>query len=365
MHIDIIYPIELREYLIKEVKVFISVKRTRDEVNDYIEILLNKYLDDEDRFNIFMKENQINIESLSGFKQKIIKELEFFEIESHNEDFKDFILEELMTCEDKKVILSGAGISTSAGINDYKDGLFKYIEENEIGERPQDVICYDFIKKHPIIYYHLNKKFAMSNDTKPTNSHKFIKHFDENKTLHRYYTQNIDNIDSKLELGDKLVQAHGVVGSTICLSCNKKYDASLDLTCFKDITYEEAVLYDEYYNKGDERYLDAFNDESKLKCQCNSFIYHDYVYYGCDLTDKFYKELGNIYDLKFNEIRMMIVMGTRLLVRPFNLIYERIIEMNPASIVVGFDLEKCVSCDVFFKGDVDFITLWLLNVIFV
>ncbi len=325
------------DIIMKEIKEFISIKRYRYEVLNKLKTLLED-------MNIHIDFD--------------ISKLELLNISSHSDDIKEHVLKNIMNEEYKnKVILSGAGLSFATGIKDYKDGLFKYITENDVSNHPQSIISLNFIKRHPILYYHLNKKFPIYNDASPTNGHKFIKYFHENNTLHKYFTQNIDNIDSKLNLGNKLIQAHGSIGTLICFDCNQIYNRVLDMSKFNDLSLEEVYKYETL-----EKYNDTFSDLAHFQCRyCNSFLYNNYVYYDCDLPDKFYEEYNSL-DYFNEDIDMMIILGTRLIVYPFASIYERVKQRNPKCIIVNFDIEKCISSDVFIQGDIDFTTLYLMNV---
>ena len=122
----------------------------------------------------FLRKNKDNVVLKEKFENKAINNsLEIISNEISNKKFEDF-LEKLKLQSYKKVsFLIGAGISTSAGILDFrsKGGQYEKIREKfkELND-PTDLFNIKFFWKNPQLYYTYNK--AEKNDEHfPTKSH--------------------------------------------------------------------------------------------------------------------------------------------------------------------------------------------------
>ncbi len=115
------------------------------------------------------------------------------------------------------VILSGAGISTNAGIPDYrsKSGIFAQLaasQEYPDAKTPETFFSRYFVTKHPDIFEHkLVKQFRQQMlDAQPTPSHKLAQWLNDRGILHRVFTQNVDGMYQKAGLpAEKIVEYHG------------------------------------------------------------------------------------------------------------------------------------------------------------
>jgi NAD-dependent SIR2 family protein deacetylase len=123
------------------------------------------------------------------------------------------------------VLLSGAGISTSAGIPDYRSsaGIFRDLQD-EHKRSIEELLTLDYIKKHPKVLLQLSQKLY-NNSCDPTKAHLFGKWLNERGVLRRWYTQNVDNLE--LDTGidrKKVVQAHGsMYNAPSCSGCEFAY----------------------------------------------------------------------------------------------------------------------------------------------
>lgn len=102
------------------------------------------------------------------------------------------------------VILSGAGVSTGAGIPDYRspNGIF-----NQMGlSNPEEF----FSRSNPQVKEALKQFHSIISKAEPTPSHKFAKWLNDHGVLRRVYTQNIDGLYQKTGLPKKkIVEFHG------------------------------------------------------------------------------------------------------------------------------------------------------------
>ena len=133
-------------------------------------------------------------------------------------------LVELLQTSSKILVISGAGISTSAGIPDFRsaNGLYAQLllEYPELTE-PQEMFDLNVFKENPSIFYSFAHKIYPLH-FKPTISHKFILELEKRNKLLRNYTQNIDGLETMVGI-QKVIQCHGSFEYAYCLKCNDKF----------------------------------------------------------------------------------------------------------------------------------------------
>lgn len=163
----------------------------------------------------------------------------------------------------KIVFMTGAGISVSAGIPDFRSpgtGLFNNLKKYDL-PYPEAIFDLGYFQTKPDAFYSLAQTFLDLNVYEATPAHHFAKLL-HNKEMMRYYlTQNIDNLESKADFkAEDVIQAHGANFGATCANqkCLKKAD------------------------RGD---LDQAISEGKvLRCEkCNGPVKPDIVFYGEDL----------------------------------------------------------------------------------
>lgn len=121
------------------------------------------------------------------------------------------------------IVLSGAGISTSLGIPDFRsdDGLYAQLKHLGLDD-PQEVFDIDLFRQDPQVFYSVAAKI-LPQETRFSPTHQFIKLLYDKGKLLRNYTQNIDNLEAAAGIPpEKLVQCHGSFGLAYCFSCFHK-----------------------------------------------------------------------------------------------------------------------------------------------
>uniref|UniRef100_A0A4X1T1L8 NAD-dependent protein deacetylase sirtuin-2 n=1 Tax=Sus scrofa TaxID=9823 RepID=A0A4X1T1L8_PIG len=125
------------------------------------------------------------------------------------------------------ICLVGAGISTSAGIPDFRSpstGLYANLEKYRL-PYPEAIFEIGYFKKHPEPFFALAKELYPG-QFKPTICHYFIRLLKEKGLLLRCYTQNIDTLERVAGLEpEDLVEAHGTFYTSHCISplCRQEY----------------------------------------------------------------------------------------------------------------------------------------------
>ncbi|XP_037047824.1 NAD-dependent protein deacetylase Sirt2 [Bradysia coprophila] len=193
----------------------------------------------------------------------------------------------------KKIItMVGAGISTSAGIPDFRSkgtGLYHNLKKYNL-PYPTAIFEVDYFRKQPKPFFSLAKELYPGKFN-PTPCHYFVKLLNEKGLLLRHYTQNIDTLERIAGVpGDKLVEAHGTFHTNHCI--NKRCREEYSMEWMKEKIFEDIIP----------------------KCEkCTSLVKPDIVFFGENLPDRFY----TLPPKDFKECDLLIVMGTSLEVQPF------------------------------------------------
>eukprot|EP01111_Echinosteliopsis_oligospora_P007013 TRINITY_DN2155_c0_g1_i1.p1 TRINITY_DN2155_c0_g1~~TRINITY_DN2155_c0_g1_i1.p1 ORF type:complete len:393 (-),score=93.93 TRINITY_DN2155_c0_g1_i1:28-1206(-) len=197
----------------------------------------------------------------------------------------------------KIIVMSGAGVSVSAGIPDFRTpgtGLYDNLQKYNL-PYPTAVFDIEFFRTQPKPFFLLAKELYPGN-FKPTPAHFFIKLLEEKGLLLRNYTQNIDTLERVAGISpEKLVEAHGSFGSAHCINCLSEYSVSF---------VREAV----------------FSDQVAKCTKCDGLVKPDIVFFGESLPVRFFELLAK----DFPECDMLIVMGTSLTVQPFASLLRRV-----------------------------------------
>nr|CAI5823342.1 unnamed protein product [Callosobruchus analis] len=258
----------------------------------------------------------------------------------------DGIVEHIKKNNCRNVItMAGAGISTSAGIPDFRSpgtGLYDNLQKYNL-PHPQAIFELDFFHENPKPFFVLAKELYPGS-FKPTVCHYFIKMLAEKELLLRHYTQNIDTLERVAGIpDDKIVEAHGTFYTGHCLGCHHKY--TLDWM-------KEKI----------------FKDEIPICQKCPGVVKPDIVFFGENLPDKFHNLIGK----DFPKCDLLIVLGSSLVVQPFASLIDRVEPKVPRLLInrekaghqtgimsllgmsSGMDFDsKDNTRDVFWSGDCD------------
>ena len=271
---------------------------------------------------------RINIQKIIDhfpLRPKFLTKEEIFKIK-----YNDFVNRFISGKYKKIIFMVGAGISTSAGIPDFRssNGLFKQLQEKYNLSGPEEFFYKTTFLKKPIFFYEFTKLFDLS-QTKPTIAHKFMNYMTKKDYIKYVFTQNIDGLEVKAKIPpNKLVFAHGNFLEGHCAKCYKNID-------IKKIN--------DGINKGEVYYCPDCKGPCKPKI----------VFYGENLPKRFYECLEKIKD-----VDLIIIMGTSLKVYPFAAIPEYV---NEKTDIVVFNMEKVgiyqyynlKNNDIFIEGKTD------------
>lgn len=257
------------------------------------------------------------------------------------------------------LVLTGAGISTSLGIPDFRSSKGFYAQMAELGlDDPQDVFAMHLFKKDPSIFYSI-AHMILPPEGQYTPLHAFIKLLQDKGKLLRNYTQNIDNLEAVVGIdSDKLVQCHGSFATASCVTCKYKVPGE---TLFENLRNRE-IAYCPFClpeRKSLLVKLEKMEDEGIYKRgfdQINSFgvMKPDITFFGEDLPDRFHDTI--IKDAR--ECDLLICIGTSLKVAPVSDIVNRISENTP-QILINRDPINHSEFDISLLGYCDQAVSWL------
>ncbi|KAL0481168.1 NAD-dependent protein deacetylase Sirtuin [Acrasis kona] len=211
------------------------------------------------------------------------------------------------------IVLTGAGLSTAAGIPDFRTpgtGLYDNLQKYKLNH-PTDIFTLDYFLEKPHAFFELTKDF-ISKDYKPTSSHYFIKLLEDKSVLLRNYTQNIDGLEFKAGISrDKLVQCHGSYETATCVSCRKVYP-NIDIV---------------------KKHLKPDNIKIPMCVSCKKGIVKpDVVFFNEDLPER-YTNLSNV---DFEKCDVLIVIGTSLKVSPVNVLPDKV-PIGTTRVLINFE----------------------------
>ncbi|CAJ0885413.1 5838_t:CDS:2 [Entrophospora sp. SA101] len=163
------------------------------------------------------------------------------------QETNNHLLETFNTIKQSKkcVVITGAGISCSGGIPDFRSagGIYDMIKQRFPGSfrSGKDLFDITMLKDHKSIgafnmFMGILKERI--NNARPTPTHHFLKKLDNKKKLVRVYTQNIDNLEEVAGLATdsiiikpsnctiKAIQLHGTMKFLKCSACSEMYEFS-------------------------------------------------------------------------------------------------------------------------------------------
>ncbi|CAH8667059.1 unnamed protein product [Schistosoma margrebowiei] len=197
----------------------------------------------------------------------------------------------------KIITMVGAGVSTAAGIPDFRSpssGIYDNLEDFNL-PTPNAIFSIDYFRNDPRPFFEIARRLYRP-EAKPTLAHCFIRLLHDKGLLLRHYTQNCDSLERLSGLPEeKLVEAHGTFHTGHCIKCKKLHDF--------------------------EFMLNEILAKRVPKClECKDVVKPDVVLFGESMPKKFFKNLSS--DL--NNCDLLIIMGTSLTVLPFCAMIHRV-----------------------------------------
>lgn len=273
---------------------------------------------------------------------------------------------ELLNKSQNIIVLTGAGISTSLGIPDFrsKGGLYSQLEHLSLND-PQEVFDISVFKQDPTIFYTVAKDILPSTN-RFTPTHAFISMLQKKGKLLTNYTQNIDNLEAKAGISaDKMVQCHGSFATATCVQCGFKCvgdDIFPDIKagkiprcprCIQNLRPNGSTK--RKRSAGTERKRRRFSsDDSTTDDEYDipsaGVMKPDITFFGEALPDEFSRRLT---EHDRDKVDLVIVIGTSLKVTPVSEIVSwlpgnipQIYISRQAVSHINFDIDLLGDCDV-------------------
>ncbi|VDP46722.1 unnamed protein product [Soboliphyme baturini] len=208
----------------------------------------------------------------------------------------------------KIIVMCGAGISTAAGIPDFRSpgtGIYSKLQEAGL-TCPEEVFEIQHFTRHPETFYEVLRSIWRS-DVHPTVAHFFMRLLHDKGLLLRVYTQNIDGLERAAGIPvHKIVQAHGTLDSCHCQHCQAVHPIHYLKSQAAKVAVPRCVV-------------------------CKGTLRPDIVFYNEDLPSRFF----DLLDRDFQECDLLIVMGTSLTVTPFNQLIDKVRSDVPRLLING------------------------------
>jgi NAD-dependent deacetylase sirtuin 1 len=241
---------------------------------------------------------------------------------------------ELIRTRKKIMVLTGAGISVSCGIPDFrsKNGLYSRIREIYDLPDPQALFDIHYFKYDPKPFFSFAKEL-WPGTYQPSKTHLFIKMLETQGKLLRNYTQNIDTLEHLAGV-ERVIQCHGSFATATCMQCRHQV---------KSETIQEQVL------RGEVPYCPQCPSSDK-----EAVLKPDIVFFGEMLPDMFDHALVE----DKNQVDLLIVIGSSLKVQPVASIIDYLPHHVP-QILINREAVTHVQFDVELLGNCDAITTYL------
>ncbi len=180
------------------------------------------------------------------------------------------------------VVVTGAGMSTEAGIPDFrgKNGIYTKLGENRVME----IINIDFFRRHPDKFYEFFRENFDFPKAQPSKAHLQLAEMEKKGFIHGIVTQNIDNLH-QLAGSKRVIAIHGRTDRYLCT----------DSKC------------QEVHNQ---LYVDNCGSVVPLCSKCGSVLKPDVVLFG--------EQIHNYFDAQetIHRAQVLLVIGTSLTVYP-------------------------------------------------
>jgi len=188
---------------------------------------------------------------------------------------------DLIKRSERVVALTGAGISTAAGIPDFRGPKGLYVTRQYDPETIFDISAF---RRQPEPFYEFTRDFlGVIESLEPTVAHHFLAQLEATGDLHAVITQNIDGLHQKAG-SQRVISVHGDYWTSHCLDCGREYD----LETMKTMVRQVAVPH----------------------CDCDGVIKPDVVFFGEAVRglDEAVREVGSS--------DLLLVLGSSLVIYP-------------------------------------------------
>nr|XP_036214631.1 NAD-dependent histone deacetylase sirtuin-1 [Bactrocera oleae] len=248
------------------------------------------------------------------------------------------------------IVLTGAGVSVSCGIPDFRssDGIYSRLAKDFPNlPDPQAMFDINYFSSDPRPFF----KFAREiypGQFKPSPCHRFIKLLEEKQKLLRNYTQNIDTLEQVAGIKN-VIECHGSFSTASCTKCKVKCTAD----AIREDIFSQRIPVCRRCQPNVQQSVnasDAVSDADLRQLVENGIMKPDIVFFGEGLPEEFHTVMASDKD----KCDLLIVIGSSLKVRPVALIPSSIPASVP-QILINREQLHHLEFDVELLGDSDVI----------
>lgn len=248
----------------------------------------------------------------------------------------------------KILVLTGAGISTSLGIPDFRSSQGIYSKVKHLGlSDPQEVFDIHQFHDNPDIFYTVAHMILPPADSF-TPLHSFIKLLESKGKLLRNYTQNIDNLEGNVGISpEKVIQCHGSFATATCQTCKHQVEGS---KIYKYIRATELPICPFCFKDRQKK----FEKDENYYPQSFGVMKPDITFFGENLPKDFHESIKK----DVMDCDLLLCIGTSLKVSPVSEIVNMVPDSVP-QILINKDLIEHAEFDVSFLGYCDQVAVYL------
>ncbi|KAJ4407568.1 NAD-dependent histone deacetylase sir2 [Didymella pomorum] len=267
------------------------------------------------------------------------------------------------------MVITGAGISTSLGIPDFRSkntGFYSRLRSMGYDE-PEQVFDIHNFDEDPRIFYQLAGDIV-PDLKKWTPTHEFIKLLQDKDKLLTNYTQNIDNVEANAGIRkEKLIQCHGSWATATCRKCKYNvpgediFDSVRAMKpaeckrCVEEIASQKPGMKRKRASNGHPARKKRSSDEDSesdgaFDIPQPGIMKPDITFFGEALPNDFFDRLK---DVDKDKVDLVIVMGTSMKVAPVSEIPNFLPRDVPQIFIsrdpihhINFDIQLLGDCDV-------------------
>ncbi|KIX94369.1 uncharacterized protein Z520_09755 [Fonsecaea multimorphosa CBS 102226] len=293
------------------------------------------------------------------------------------------------------IILTGAGISTSLGVPDFRsaNGVYNLLVDS-VYDDPQELFHIDNFKMDPEEFFKQAAKvfpkmqglvpggravdssqsandICASQVPKYSLTHAFISLLQAKGKLLTNYTQNIDGLELAAGVSpSKLIQCHGTLATATCMSCGKRTTARKYMPVVRagGVPYCKCTLVDggpkprtgskhrgrsgKKKRKRDE-FEDTDSEDSAAKTDFpKGLLKPDMTFFGEDIADSYAPRLK----IDKSKVDLLVIVGTSLKVEPVN---EMLLNIPVTVPQIWISKDRCqregVKVDIELLGECDLV----------
>lgn len=204
-----------------------------------------------------------------------------------------------LTAARQIAVLTGAGMSTEAGIPDFRSATGPYSRKHDYP--PEYLLSIDCLETHPELFFDYLRTNLNFQGVQPDAAYRLLAALEQQERVGGIITQNIDGLHAAAG-SQRVVEAHGSLTRFYCTGCGRQADAS-----------------------------EQMQPTAPCRCECGGLLRPDVVLYGealpnidaaCELADR---------------SDALLVLGTSLVVYPIAAIPQRCLSLGKPVVIINRD----------------------------